>query len=195
MFDFLHWPWAAHLTGTTLTVVVCSVFGSLLATNDCMPPVGLKVATSCVNYEQQMHASYPPVVCGNPQLTQVCAQIFVFLIIPIGFDPQQQEASGSPTPKRPRGRPKGSKNKPSSIASRGKVSMSRWYCRGGSCAQNHRQICICLPVLWVHTLTITCCYWCLWFHKEHSHLLLHTVLYRGSLFKASHGINDCYTLF
>lgn len=61
-------------------VVVCSVFSSLLATNDCMPPVGLKVATSCVNYEQQMHTSYPPVVCGNPQLTQVCAQIFVFLI-------------------------------------------------------------------------------------------------------------------
>ncbi len=75
-----------------------------------------------VNYDQQMHTSYPPVVCGNPLLTQVCAQIFMFLILHIRFNPQ--EASGSPTPKRPRGRPKGSKNKPSSIASRGKVSRN-----------------------------------------------------------------------
>uniref|UniRef100_A0A671LCH0 High mobility group protein HMG-I/HMG-Y n=1 Tax=Sinocyclocheilus anshuiensis TaxID=1608454 RepID=A0A671LCH0_9TELE len=36
----------------------------------------------------------------------------------------QQEASGSPTPKRPRGRPKGSKNKPSSTAPRGKKTAT-----------------------------------------------------------------------
>lgn len=45
----------------------------------------------------------------------------ILVIYPISIF-LQQEPSGSPTPKRPRGRPKGSKNKPSSMTSRGKVS-------------------------------------------------------------------------
>uniref|UniRef100_A0A9J8CHD3 High mobility group protein HMG-I/HMG-Y n=1 Tax=Cyprinus carpio carpio TaxID=630221 RepID=A0A9J8CHD3_CYPCA len=87
----------------------------------------------------------------------------------------QQEASGSPTPKRPRGRPKGSKNKPSSTASRGKVSrnVSVVLCMTTSCtilpSKTNQQTCICLPALWVYTLTIKSSYWCLWFHKEHFH--------------------------
>ena len=40
-----------------------------------------------------------------------------------------QEPSGSPTPKRPRGRPKGSKNKAGSTAPKGKVSVCVYISR------------------------------------------------------------------
>lgn len=45
--------YAARLTGSR-ALMVYSVFDSLLATNDCMPPVGLKVAPSCVSDVQRM---------------------------------------------------------------------------------------------------------------------------------------------
>jgi len=45
--------YAARLTDSQ-ALMVYSLFDPLLATNDCMPPVGLKVALSCVRDDQHM---------------------------------------------------------------------------------------------------------------------------------------------